>query len=71
VERKREWPCIRGEPEMKSEEELVLKITKEIVVKLIEVGNLSISTFDTAWTQIHRTVTNSLKEGVPGSKKVD
>ncbi len=47
---------------MKNEEELVLKVTKEIVVKLIEVGRLSVNSFESVWNQIHKTVRDSLKE---------
>ncbi len=45
---------------MKSEEELVLKVTKEIVVKFIEMGRLSVNSFEEVWKQVHRTVRNSL-----------
>jgi len=48
---------------MKSEEELILKVTKEIVVKLIEVGRLSVNNFAEVWNQIHQTVRESLKDG--------
>ena len=47
---------------MKQEEELVLKVTKEIVVKFIEMGRLSINSFDEVFKQIHKTVGDSLKE---------
>ncbi len=50
---------------MKSEEELVLKATKEIVVKFIEVGMLSVNSFDSVWRQIHQTVRESLKSDQP------
>jgi hypothetical protein len=46
---------------MKQEEELVLKVTKEIVVKFIEMGRLSINSFDEVFKQIHKTVRDSLK----------
>jgi hypothetical protein len=46
---------------MKSEEELVLKVTKEIVVKFIEMGRLSVNSFEEVWKQVHRTVGNSLR----------
>lgn len=48
---------------MKNEEELVLKVTKEIIVKFIEVGRLSMNSFEDVWNQIHQTVRDSLKEG--------
>jgi hypothetical protein len=42
------------------EDELALKVTKEIVVKFIEVGRLSINSFDEAFTQVHETVRDAL-----------
>ena len=45
---------------MKREEELALKATKEIVVKFIEVGRLSVNSFEGVWKQIYRTVHGSL-----------
>ncbi len=45
---------------MKKEDELALKATKEIVIKFIEVGRLSISSFDEAWNQVFDTVRGSL-----------
>ena len=47
---------------MKREEELALKVTKEIVVKFIEMGRLSVNSFEEVWNQIHQTVCDSLKE---------
>ncbi len=47
---------------MKNEEELVLKVTKEIVVKFIEMGRLSVNSFGDVWKQIHQTVRESLKD---------
>ena len=44
---------------MKHEDELVLKVTKEIVVKFIEVGRLSVNAFDEAFRKIHETVKDS------------
>ena len=46
---------------MKQEDELVLKVTKEIVVKFIETGRLSVNTFDEAFYRIHRTVKQALE----------
>ncbi len=45
---------------MKQEEELALKITKEIVVKFIEVGRLSVSSFEQVWKQVHGAVRDSV-----------
>ena len=47
---------------MKQEDELAIKVTKEIVIKFIEVGRLSLSTFDETFRQVHSTVLESLKE---------
>jgi hypothetical protein len=47
---------------MKEEDELALKVTKEIVIKFIEMGRLSINSFDEAFRQIHETVRGTLAE---------
>ena len=47
---------------MKKADELALKVTKEIVVKFIEVGRLSVSAFDEVWDSIHRSVRRSLEK---------
>jgi len=54
---------------MKNEEELVLKVTKEIIVKFIEVGRLSVNSFDDVWNQIHQTVHDSLKQGSSNTQR--
>jgi hypothetical protein len=46
---------------MKQEDELALKVTKEIVVKFIETGRLSVSSFDEVFKKIHSTVRDSLE----------
>lgn len=48
---------------MKREEEIVIKITKEIVVKFIEVGRLSVNSFEEVWNRVYTTVSNSLTGG--------
>jgi len=48
---------------MKKEDELALKVTKEIVVKFIEVGRLSVNSFEEVWESIHKKVRTSLEEG--------
>jgi len=48
---------------MEKDEELVLKVTKEIVVKFIEIGRLSVASFGEVWNQVYDTVRDSLKEG--------
>jgi len=52
---------------MKNEEELVVKVTKEIVVKFIEVGRLSVNSFEDVWKQIHQTIRQSLRGNRPES----
>jgi hypothetical protein len=53
---------------MKPEDELALKVTKEIVIKFIEVGKVSVTSFDDAFRQIHGTVRSSLRETPPPAK---
>ena len=50
------------------EDELALKVTKEIVIKYIEIGRLSLNAFYDAFRQIHDTVRGSIK-GSPRSGK--
>jgi hypothetical protein len=45
---------------MKDDRELVLKATKEIVVKFIEVGRLSVSSFAETWQHVYTTIDGSL-----------
>ncbi len=47
---------------MKKEDELAIKVTKEVVVKFIEAGRLSVSSFQEVWKEIYRTVSQSLEE---------
>ncbi len=47
---------------MKDERELALKAAKEIIVKFIEVGRLSVSSFEETWKLIYRTILSSLRE---------
>lgn len=47
---------------MKKEQELLLKITKEIVVKFIEVGRLSVNSFEEVWNDVYQAVRNSVGE---------
>lgn len=56
---------------MKPEDELAMKVTKEIAIKFIEVGRLSVNSFDEVFKQIHRTVRESLKEGETRGRKGD
>lgn len=45
---------------MNKENELALKVTKEIIVKFIEVGRLSVSSFEESWNLVHRAIRASL-----------
>jgi hypothetical protein len=54
-------------PEMKHEDELVLKIAKEVVVKFIEVGRLSVGSFDEVWNQVYGAIKRSLETTPPES----
>ena len=47
---------------MKQREELALKVTKEIVVKFIEVGRLSVNSFEDVWRKVHDTVSGSFAD---------
>lgn len=59
------WPhmevFLRGQV-MRQEEEIALKVTKEIVIKFIEIGRLSVSSFDEVFRQVHTTVVDTLAE---------
>jgi len=46
---------------MKKENELALKVTKEIVVKFIEMGQLSVNSFEKVFKEVHGTVGEALK----------
>jgi hypothetical protein len=52
---------------MKHEEELVLKVAKEVVVKFIEVGRLSVGSFDEVWNQVYGAIKGSLEKTTPES----
>ena len=53
-------------PPLTPREELLLKVTKEIVVKFIEVGRVSPSSFADTFTMVIDTLRHSLK--APGGK---
>lgn len=42
-------------------DEAILKVTKEIIVKFIEVGRLSPANFDETFEQVHSTVKNTVR----------
>jgi len=48
---------------VKQEDELAVKVTKEIVIKFIETGRLSISSFEEVFKKIHDTVRDSIRAG--------
>ena len=47
---------------MRSVDELIIKTVKEIVVKFIEVGNISPSSFHDHFKNIYTTVDKAIKE---------
>ncbi len=51
---------------MSSMNELILKTTKEIIVKFIELGRLSPSNFDSTFKEMYRTISETVKE--PGEE---
>jgi hypothetical protein len=51
------------------DEELVLKTVKEIVVKFIEVGNISPSSFHDHFRNIYHTVESTVKTSSPPPEK--
>ena len=42
-------------------DEAILKVTKEIVVKFIEVGHLSPAKFDEIFAQVHGTISSAVR----------
>lgn len=50
---------------MDPREEVILKVTKEIVVKFIETGRLSTGSFEDAYKMINRVVRESLPAKPP------
>jgi hypothetical protein len=52
---------------MQQDEEIAIKVTKEVVIKFIEVGRLSLNSFDDAWKQVYTAVSGSLKQPDKGS----
>ncbi len=45
---------------MEREQELVVKVTKEIVVKFIEMGTVSVASFEEVWKRVLQTVQDAL-----------
>mgnify|MGYP005850777605 CR=1 FL=1 len=46
---------------LSEKEELILKVTKEIMVKFIEIGRISTTNFEDTFKLVHETVRQSLK----------
>ncbi len=46
---------------MKPEEETVLKVTKEIVIKYIKIGRLPLTQFDEAFKTVYKTVQETIQ----------
>lgn len=47
---------------MKPDEEIVVKVTKEIVIKYIEIGRLALANFDEAFRSIYKTVRETVRK---------
>jgi hypothetical protein len=45
---------------MRPEDELAMKVAKEIVIKFIEVGKVSVSSFDEVFRQVYASVRDVL-----------
>lgn len=45
---------------MRQEDELALRVSKEIVIKFIEVGRLSLNNFEEVFKQVYETVRGAL-----------
>lgn len=56
---------------MKSIDEQILRATKEIIVKFIEMGRLSPSNIHESFKDIYTTVNDTVKEHVPGTPPSD
>jgi hypothetical protein len=48
-------------PEKPVTDEAILKVTKEIIVKFIEVGRLSPANFDETFEQVYKTVMGTVR----------
>ena len=56
-------------PPLTPREELLLKVAKEIVVKFIEVGRVSPTSFADTFTMVIDTLRQSLKAGAKGKRE--
>ena len=46
---------------MKPEEEMILKVSKEIIIKYIEIGRLALGNFDEAFHSVYQTVKDTVQ----------
>jgi hypothetical protein len=53
---------------MKPEDELAMKVAKEIIIKFIEVGKVSVSSFDEVFRQVYGAVQGALAESTSKPK---
>lgn len=44
-------------------DEMILKMSKEIAVKFIEVGRVTPATFETTFSNIYNTINNTVRKG--------
>ncbi len=56
---------------MKSIDEQILRVTKEIVVKFIETGRLSPTNIHESFRDIHHTVNKTVKDHAAGTESSD
>ena len=52
-----------------STDEQILRATKEIIVKFIEIGRVSPTSFNESFTDIYKTIDKTVKESVVPQKK--
>jgi hypothetical protein len=50
------------QPDPSVSDETLLKVTKEIVIKFIEVGRLTPSTFEPSFDKIYQTIKNTVRK---------
>jgi hypothetical protein len=60
AERKSDGTAINRE---KINEEVILKVSKEVAIKFIEMGRITPSTFDETFRNIHATVKETVEKG--------
>jgi len=51
-----------GKETAKLSNEQILKVTKEIVIKFIEVGRITPANFDETFNQIHKSIRNGVNK---------